>query len=102
MLGWLAVQGPKRGDRPATSWVDCLQKHFEAFGAVPRKGKGRKWVAFGVVVKDRRDCITAAKNVGMWHRGVERGGEALNSAWRRADPCQSNVQRQREVSEFVQ
>ena len=41
---------------------------------VPRKGKGRKkWVAFGVVVvKDGRDWMTAAKNVGMWHRGVER------------------------------
>ena len=36
----------------------------------------------------------------MWHRGVERGAEALDSAWRRADLRQSNVQRQREVSEF--
>ena len=42
MFGRLAVQGPKRGGRPATSWVDCLQKNLEAFGAVPRKGKGRK------------------------------------------------------------
>ena len=52
MFGRLAVQGPKRGGRPATSWVDCFQKTLEAFGAVPRKGKERKWVAFGVVVKD--------------------------------------------------
>ena len=81
---------------------DCLQKNLEAFGAVPRKGKGRKWVAFVVVVKDGRDWMTAAKNVGMWHRGVERGAEALDSAWRRADLRQSNVQRQREVSEFIQ
>ena len=102
MFGRLAVQGPKRGGRPATSWVDCLQKNLEAFGAVPRKGKGRKWVAFGVVVKDGRDWMTAAKNVGKWHRGVERGAEALDSAWRRADLRQSNVQRQREVSEVVQ
>ena len=102
MFEWLTVQGPKRRDRPATSWVDCLQKNFEAFEAVPRKGKGRKWVAFGVVVKDGRDWITAAKNVGMWHRGVERGGEALDSAWRCADLCQSNVRRQHEVGEFVQ
>ena len=80
---------------------DCLQKNLEAFGAVPRKGKGRKWVAFGVVVKDGRDWMTAAKNVGMWHRGVERGAEALDRAWRRADLRQSNVQRQREVSEFI-
>ena len=101
MFGRLAVQGPKRGGRPATSWVDCPQKNLEAFGAVPRKGKGRKWVAFGVV-KDGRDWMTAAKNVGKWHRGVERGAEALGSAWRRADLRQSNVQRQREFSEVVQ
>ena len=86
---------PKRGGRPATSWVDCLQKNLEAFGAVPRKGKGRKWVAFGVVVKDGRDWMTAAKNMDKWHRGVERGAEALDSAWRRADLRQSNVQLQR-------
>ena len=96
------MQGLKRGGRPATSWVDCLQKKFEAFGAVPRKGNGRKWVAFGVVVKDGRDLVTAGKNVGKWHRGVERTAEALDSAWRRADLRQSNVQRQREVSEVVQ
>ena len=93
MFGRLAVQAPKRGGRPATSWVDCLQKNLEAFGAVPRKGKGRKWVAFGVVVKDGRDWMTVAKDVGKWHRGVERGAEALDSAWRRADLRQSNVQR---------
>ena len=86
MFGRLAVQGPKRGSRPATSWVDCLEK----------------WVVFGVVVKDGRDWMIAAKNVGKWHRGVERGAEALDSAWRRADLRQSNVQRQREVSEVVQ
>ena len=72
MFGRLAVQGPKRGGRPVTTWVDCFQKNLEAFGAVPRKGKGRKWVAFEVVVKDGRDWMTAAKNVGKWHRGVER------------------------------
>ena len=102
MFGRLAVQGPKRGGRPATSWVDCLQKNLEAFGAVPRKGNGRKWVVFRVVVKDGRDWMTAAKNMGKWHRGVERGAEVLDSAWRRADLRQSNVQCQREVSEVVQ
>ena len=101
MFGRLAVQGPKRGGRPATSWVDCLQKNLEAFGAVPCKGKGRKWVAFGVDVKDGRDWMTAVKNVGKWHRGVERGAEALDSAWRRADLRRSNVQRQREVSKVI-
>ena len=102
MFGRLAVQGPKQRGRPATSWVDCLQKNLEAFGAVPRKGKGRKLVAFGVVVKDGRDWMTAAKNVGMWQRVVERGAEPLDSAWRRTDLRQSIVRRQREVSEFVQ
>ena len=41
MLGRLAVQGPKRGRRPATSWVDCLQKNIEAIGAVPCKERQR-------------------------------------------------------------
>ena len=80
MFERLAVQGPKRGGRPATSWVDCLQKNLEGFGTVPREGKGRKWVAFGVIVKDGQNWVTAAKNVGMWYRGVERGAEALDSA----------------------
>ena len=30
MFGWLAVQRPKQGGRPATSKVDCLQKTLEA------------------------------------------------------------------------
>ena len=42
MFGRLAVQAPKQGGQPATSWVDCLKKNHEAFGEVPRKGKGRK------------------------------------------------------------
>ena len=46
--------------------------------------------------------MTAAKNVNMAHRGVERGAEALDSAWRRADLRQSNVQRHREVGVVVQ
>ena len=46
--------------------------------------------------------MTAAKNMDKWHRGVERGAEALDSAWRRADLRQPNVQRQREVNEVVQ
>ena len=75
MFGRLVVQGPKRGGRPATSWADCLQKNLEAFGAVPRKHKGPKWIAFGVVVKDGRDSMTAANNVEMWHRAVEWGAE---------------------------
>ena len=103
MFGQLAVQERKRGVRPATSWGDCLQKNLEAFGVVPRKSKGRKWVAFGVVVKDGQDWMTAAsKNVGMGHRGVEGEPEALDNAWRRTDLRQSNVRCQREASESVQ
>ena len=46
--------------------------------------------------------MTAAKNVGTRHQGVERGVEALDNAWRRADLRQSNVWCQREASGFVQ
>ena len=102
MFGRLVVQETKRGGRPATSWVDCLQKNLEAFGAVPRKDKGSKWVAFGVVVKDGRDWMTAANDAEMWHRAVERGAEALDNAWRRADLRQSYVRRQREARELIQ
>ena len=51
---------------------------------------------------DGIDWMTAAKGVGMWHRGAERGTEALDNAWRRADLRQSNVRRQHEASAFVQ
>ena len=46
--------------------------------------------------------MTAVKNMGMWDRGVERGLEALDNAWRHADLRQPNVRRQREASRFVQ
>ena len=95
MFGRLAVQGPKRGGQPATSQGDCPQKSLDTFGAITRKGKGRKWVAVEVVVKDGRDLMTAANNVGIWHRGVERGAGALDNTWRRAYLRQSNVRRQR-------
>ena len=41
--------------------------------------------------------MAAAKNVGMWHRGVEKVAEALENAWRCADLRQSNVWRQLEA-----
>ena len=65
MFRRLVVEGPKRGDRPATSWGHCPQKNLEAFEAILRKGEGRKWVT-GVVVKDGLGWMTAAKNVGIW------------------------------------
>ena len=46
--------------------------------------------------------MTAANNVEMWHRAVERGAEALDNAWRRPDLRQSYVRRQREASELTQ
>ena len=80
MFRRLVVQGPKRGDRPATSWGTCTQKNLEAVEAIPRKGEGRKWVT-GVVVKDGLGWMTAVKNVGIWHRGIEKRAEALDNAW---------------------
>ena len=45
--------------------------------------------------------MTGAKNTSMWHRGVERGAEALDNASRRGDLRQSNVRHQRQAREFV-
>ena len=39
MFGRLAVQGPKRGGRSATSWVDCLQKISRPSGRSSAKAK---------------------------------------------------------------
>ena len=57
------------------------------------RAKGRKWVTFEVLVKDGRGSMAAAKNMSVWHRGVQRGAEADDNAWRRADLRQSNVRR---------
>ena len=73
MFRWLTGQGPKRGGRLSTSRGDCLQKNLEDFVAVLRKGKIRKWVVFGVVVKDGQDWMTAAKNMCIWHGGSREG-----------------------------
>ena len=57
------------------------KKNLETFGAIPRKDKGWKWFVFGVVVKDGWDLTTTANNIDIWHRGVEKGAEALENAW---------------------
>ena len=69
------------------------EKSLGLRGDPAQKQRGRKWVAFGVDVKDGRDWMTAVKNVGTWHRGVETGAEALDDAWWRGDFCQSNPRR---------
>ena len=105
IFGRLAVQGPKRGGGPATSWVDCLQKNLEAFGASRAKPAQRQRTEVGRI----RSCCQGwtglddcCEERGQVAPVFERGAEALDSAWRRADLRQSNVQRQREVSEVVQ
>ena len=42
--------------------------------------------------------MTAANNMDIWHRGVEKGAVALENAWRRVDLRQSNLPRHREAS----
>ena len=99
---WVAACVRAQARRPTGDFLrDYLKKVLEAFKAFPCKGKGWKWVAFKVVLKDRRDWMIAAKNVDMWHRGVERGAEAFDNAWRRADLRQLNVRRQHEAIGFV-
>ena len=82
LIFWrLAVQGPKQRGLPATSGGSCLQRNIETFEAILRKGKGRKWVAFGISVKDGWDWMTPANNVGMWHRRVERSSLPRFLSW---------------------
>ena len=103
MLGRLAVQGPRRGGRPATSWVGCLQKNLEALGEVPCKGKmtevGRiRSCCQGWTGLD--DCCEERGHVTPG--GREWSGSTLDNAWRRADLSKSNVWCQCEAREFVQ
>ena len=58
-------------------------------------------VAFGVIVKDGRNSMAAAKNVGMRHRRIEKGSEALENAWRRANLRQSRVPHERDATVVV-
>ena len=84
------------------SWGDCLQNDLKAFEVIRRIGIGRKWVAFGVVVKDGLYWIAVARNVGMWYRGLEKGANTLDNARRRANPHHSNLRHQREAGGLVQ
>ena len=42
--------------------------------------------------------MTAAKNVGMRHRRIEKGSEVLEKAWRRANLRQSRMPPQRDAT----
>ena len=71
---------------------------LRALGAVPRKGAQRKWFVYDVEVNDAYDWVTAAKNVGKWHLGVEKGAQELEDAWRCADKRESDRRHSREAA----
>ena len=77
MNGRLTARGPKEVGRPPKQWEDSLQENLRALGAVPRKGAQRKWFVYDVEVNDAYDWVTAAKNMGKWHLGVEKGAQEL-------------------------
>ena len=52
---------------------------------MPRKGAQRKWFVYDVEVNDAYVWVTAAKNMGKWHLGIEKGAQELEDAWRRAE-----------------
>ena len=71
------------GVQPVTSWGIVYRKTSRP------SGRGRKWVAFGVLVKDERNWITAAKNVAMWSGGSSGEWERPikpGDAWTFANP----------------
>ena len=72
---WAAAGAKAQAKRStgATSWVYFLQKNLEAFGVIPRKGKGRKWVAFGAA-KNGQIWMIAAQNVAFDTGGQEGSG----------------------------
>ena len=71
----------------------------------PAQGQRTEWVAFGVVVKDGRDWMTAAKNMDKWHRGVERGAKhstAPGDARTFVNPtCNSSARLVKSYSKYV-
>ena len=44
------------------------------------------------------DWVTAAKNIGKWHLGVEIGAQELEDAWRRTDKRESDRRHRREAA----
>ena len=44
------------------------------------------------------DWVTAAKNMGKWHLGVEKGAQELEDAWRCADKRESDRRHRREAA----
>ena len=84
--------------RPPKQWEDSLQENLRALGAVPRKGAQRKWFVYDVEVNDAYDWVTAAKDMGKWHLGVEKGAQELEDAWRCADKRESDRRHRREAA----
>ena len=100
MFGRLAARGPKGTGRPSKHWGDRLKENLQLLGAVPRKGKERKWFVYGVETKDSEDWVSAAKVLRKWFRGVEEGAKVLEEAWRRTDLYQSRRRHEREAAEL--
>ncbi|CAM9884983.1 unnamed protein product [Sphacelaria rigidula] len=57
MSGRLTTRGPKEASRLPKQWEDNLQENLRSLGA------------------DAYDWVIAAKNVGKWYIGVEKGAE---------------------------
>ena len=98
MNGRLTARGPKEAGRPPKQWEDSLQENLRALGAVPRKGAQRKWFVYDVEVNGAYDWVTAAKNMGRWHLGVEQGAQEHEDAWRCADKRESDRRHRREAA----
>ena len=77
--------------------LDCLEKNRGLRGDPVQKAKNGNGCIRSYWPKDRRDWVTTAENVGIWHRGVEKEAGALENAWRRAERRQFNVRRQCEA-----
>ncbi|CAM9503947.1 unnamed protein product, partial [Sphacelaria rigidula] len=82
MNGRLSTRGPKEFGRPLKQWEDTLKENLRALGAV----------------NDAYDWVTAAKYLSEWHIEVEKGAEAFEDTWRRADKRESDRRHKREAA----
>ncbi|CAM9732781.1 unnamed protein product, partial [Sphacelaria rigidula] len=68
MNGRLSTRELKEVGRPPKQWEDTLEENLRALGAV----------------NDAYDWVTAAKDMGNWHIGVEKRAGEFGDTWRRA------------------